>query len=176
VTCSGNLSVAGQVTGNLTVVGQITAQYPVAFFGYNTAALFNTSGAGVGSITSGNVGYLKWTGTATNWTLAYTNSCRLQVPYTGLWVISYTIGTSSTATGEMFISKNVALNGNNFDNVGNTLAFQGWTSTVCYDANCAATLLLSSSDVLNFGFLCTSGTTTLGDRCALQVVLIQRTA
>jgi hypothetical protein len=157
--------------------GQITAAYAVAFFGYNTPTLYNTSGTSVGTITSGSGGHLKWTGTTTNWTPAYTNTCRLQVPYSGLWAISYTLGTDLTAAGEIFISKNVPLSGSsNFDNPGKVLALQGWTSTVSFDANCSAALLLSSSDLLNFGFICSSGTAEPNGRCILQMTLIQRTA
>jgi hypothetical protein len=171
---------ADPISGDLLVAGQITAKYPMTLYGWATQLLYNTSGTNVGSVGTNSSGFVKWgTIAANNWTPAYTDNCRLQVPFTGIYTISWTLGMSTNASGVIFITKNTLLSANQVDNALNCMAIQAWSVSIpAFEVNCSTNAYLTAGDLINFGFL-TGGAgvgVTLSARSVMQMSLIQRTA
>jgi hypothetical protein len=177
LTASGAASLQAATCTTLSASSQITAAYAVNILAYGTPTLYNTTPSVVATATAGGTYFLKWGSFANNhWSQTFSNTVQLQIPFSGLYAISFTLGGTTASTGEMFITRNQPLASTQVDSPANTLALQAWTSSFSLDASCSATTYLVTSDVLNFGFIWISGTVTLGSRCTCQVTLIQRGA
>jgi len=155
-----------------------TLQFPVHLSLGGNVVVYNSSGTILsGALTT--YSYFQLTtqsALSKNWTPSYTNGARLTIPYTGLYYCSFTFhtGTASTNT-HIFIVKNgmgasELAGGSN----GNPICM---TNTGGYYAACAsATVFLTTTDTITFGCYPYTGSPVVGNQCAGQITLIQRTA
>ena len=108
-----------------------------------------------------------------NWAPTYTNSCKLAIPFTGLYYLQFSNSSTTLNESEFFISKNLM---NNSDlNAGDTRLLCV-SRTNSYETSVSATVYLLNTDYINFGFFLISGTMTSHVRSVAQITLIQRIA
>ena len=125
---------------------------------------------------SSNWYYLKLASNSNyNWTPSYTTNCRLAVPYTGIYAISWSMCQSAAGTVcNCFISKNL-MNGSDTNSAtGNCLANNAFSLI----SSClSTTAYLLNTDYINIGYYLESGSQSLsGTRNTLTITLLQRTA
>jgi hypothetical protein len=175
ITASGDI----KYNGSTSLTAQMaTLQFPVHLSLGGNVVVYNSSGTILsGALTT--YSYFQLTtqsALSKNWTPSYTNGARLTIPYTGLYYCSFTFhtGTASTNT-HIFIVKNgmgasELAGGSN----GNPICM---TNTGGYYAACAsATVFLTTTDTITFGCYPYTGSPVVGNQCAGQITLIQRTA
>ena len=163
-------------SGTLTVGGQIIGQTPVHLSLYGAVSVFNSSGTAQTPPLSAGWYYLKHTSNSnSNWTPSYTTNCRLAIPYTGLYAISWSMCQGAVGTVcSTFISKNL-MNGNDINSAtGNCLANNAFS---LLSSSLSTTAYLLNTDYINVGYYLESGSQSLsGTRNTLTVTLIHRTA
>jgi hypothetical protein len=169
------------LTSNLSVDGAITVTTPVcvAFFGVPTA--YTTAGTTIttGSSTAQILNFVFSSNTNQNWTPSYTTNYKLAVPFTGLYVLQFTIASSTNASFFQFITKNAG-DGSEIASTWNQniLASNSPASTLPASLTCSTTCTayLKTTDYICFSLYLLSGNLTYYGRSSAQVTLVQRTA
>ena len=93
-----------------TFTGQITSQFSVHLSLYGAVSVFNSAGtAQTPPLTTAGFYYLKLASNNNyNWAPSYTTSCKLAIPYTGIYSISWSMCQAAAGTVcNCFISKNL---------------------------------------------------------------------
>ena len=144
---------------------------------FGVPSVFNSAGTQqTPPLTSAGFYYMKLaSNTNQNWTPSYTTSCKLAIPYTGVYAISWSMCQSATGTVcNCFISKN--LMNNNDINAGTANCFAN-TAFSLLSTSLSATVHLLSTDYINIGYYLESGSQSLSSaRNTLTITLIQGTA
>ena len=159
----------------------ITATTPVcvAFYGVPTAYTSAGTAITAGSSTVQMMNFVFSSNTNQNWTPSYTTNYKLAVPYTGLYVLQFTISSASNASYFQFITKNA---GDGTEIAGtwnqNILASSAPATTEPGSLTCSTscTAYLKTTDYICFSLYLLSGSITYYGRSSAQVTLIQRTA
>jgi hypothetical protein len=162
-------------TTTLTASGQITAKFPVHLSFYGKPSLYNSSGT-LQTVPNTTFTYyycLFPSYNSLNWTPSYTNSCRLAVPYEGLYALQFSMQTSGNR--DQFISKNLMNNADGSATDDKLMSF-----TISYTGNGgelsqSATAYLRTTDYINCGFALFGGSTNPG-YSTFTITLLQRTA
>jgi hypothetical protein len=198
LTCSGtgsfaNLAVSNNVKtvtmncsgtgsfGTVVSTNQITCQYPVCIAFYGVPTSYTPAGTAIttGSSTVQMMNFVFSSNTNQNWTPSYTTNYKLAVPYTGLYVLQFTISSASNASYFQFITKNA---GDGTEIAGtwnqNILASSAPATTEPGSLTCSTscTAYLKTTDYICFSLYLMSGSITYYGRSSAQVTLIQRTA
>ena len=198
LTCSGtgsfaNLAVSNNVKtvtmncsgtgsfGTVVSTNQITCQYPVCIAFYGVPAAYTPGGVtiGTGSLGGQMMNFVFSSNTNQNWTPSYTTNYKLAVPFTGLYVLQFTIASSTNAHFFQFITKNA---GDGTEIAGtwnqNILASNTPPTTLPASLTCSTscTAYLKTTDYICFSLYLMSGSITYYGRSSAQVTLTQRTA
>ena len=157
---------------SLTCTGALVAQTPICSLFYGKPSLYDsTGGAKAQPTTSAAYYYLLFpTASTNNWTPSYTTTCKLNIPYTGIYAITFTF-ESNSSNNQIFVSRST-MNAGDLDSA-NLLCSGG--GQLCM--TCSATAYLLSTDYISFGYYAsTTSSCTTTSRCRATVTLIQRSA
>ena len=167
------------MNGSLTATDQIISK-PVCISFYGSPTMYNTSGTlqTSGFTTTNQVFNLLFSSyTNQNWTPTYTSSCKLAVPYTGLYALQFTLSSNSNCSVCQFISKNMG-NGNEVLSLtnDNLIATSSVTLLATIPNSISGLAYLTTSDYICFSIWPSSGSISYYMRNLAQVTLLQRTA
>ena len=140
---------------------------------YNTSGVLQTTGF---TTTGQTFNLLFPTYTGRNWVPTYTSSCKLAVPFTGLYSLQFTFSSGTTCTAFQFITKNMG-NGSEIGTwLDNMIASSSPTIAGTLTNSISGTAYLTTSYYICFSIFPLSGAITYYTRSCASITLIQRTA
>ena len=141
---------------------------------YNTSGVLQTTGF---TTTGQTFNLLFPSYTNRNWgTPTYTSSCKLAVPYTGLYSLQFTFSSSTTCTVFQFITKNMGNGNETAAFTDNMIASSCPVLPQTYTNSISGTAFLTTADYICFSIFPLSGAIGYYVRNCATITLIQRTA